>query len=126
MEKISAIDEKAASVLHMAIQQGDDSILDNLLELKACLNDKDQKGNTALHYAVILKNKIAAKALIEIGANPNIKNDENKTALKIAQERDDYEMIKTLLPRVIHKPIFYNKKNIIRKKIKLRASAKKI
>lgn len=109
------MDNNISTALHTAIQHGNNNILDNLLELKPLLNDKDIDGNTALHYAIITRNKIAAKALVEIGANPNIKNNDNKTALKIAQERDDHEMIKILLPRAPRKVRFYNKNHVLKK-----------
>lgn len=108
--EINTFDESGATALHIATHFANNDVVAILIELKANLNDKDQQGNTALHYAVITKNKVAAEALIAVGANPNIKNNDNQTALKIAQKRNDHKMLKILLPTVIHKVKFYNKK----------------
>ncbi len=97
--KINRQDEFGNTPLHLAVQAGNQQLLELLLDHKANPNIQDNAGNTPLHDTIILTAGSAGTGtfisadpariklfdlLIQHGADPKIKNNEGKTVTDYA------------------------------------------
>ncbi|KAJ4245547.1 hypothetical protein NW762_014056 [Fusarium torreyae] len=73
--------------LHMAIENGQDSVIDLLLELDL-IDSTDERGRTPLHLAIECANEQAVTRLISAGANVNHCEEDGRTPLFIAIENN--------------------------------------
>lgn len=76
-------------VLHLAIKRldGDQAIVQKLIEHKADVNLGDQNGNTPLHIAAETNQRNIASLLLEAGAVVDPKNNEGNTPLHIVASK---------------------------------------
>ncbi|XP_008217567.1 uncharacterized protein LOC103318096 [Nasonia vitripennis] len=74
------------TLLHLAAEKGHPDIIDHLLNFKANVADRTDKGVIPLHLAVIKGNVDATKILILRGSNVNAKNIKGSTPLHLAAE----------------------------------------
>lgn len=84
------IDEKdlrGCSLLHVACQIGDISLIELLLQYGAQINCVDTLGRTPLHHCVLCGNNSCAKLLLTRGAKAGAVDKEGKTPLECAVEK---------------------------------------
>ena len=74
-------DNKNRTVLHLAVDQRDGSLIDVLLAAGADGNIQDNAGRTALHLAVTQRKRSVVDALLDAGADGNIQDKEGRTPL---------------------------------------------
>ncbi|CAB4015640.1 ankyrin repeat [Paramuricea clavata] len=79
-------DNEGRTVLHLAVQHGNEKLLDLLIKNKASVNDTDNRGKSVLHYAIERGNTVAAMKLLEAGANVEGKDKEGRTVLHLAAQ----------------------------------------
>ena len=80
----TAVDEDGRSVLHLAAQRGNVSIIEYILNTTkvTMINQRDQEGRSALHYAVENKRAPATIALlVSHGADVHARDSEGHSAL---------------------------------------------
>jgi len=71
--------------IHLAVQSGDDQLIDHLLNLGANINIQNKQGVTPLHLAAQNPdNHNLVSKLIENGANPNLYDNDYETPLFVA------------------------------------------
>lgn len=88
---------QSRTALHIAVCNGDESIVQLLLDRGANLSKQDCNGSTALHLAAELGRWNLVKLLLEKSAHPNQINDLGQTALFAAVRNDDEKTTKLLL-----------------------------
>lgn len=71
-----------------AAYQGDQTIVTQLLEAQAELDQVDAKGRTALMMAISDENDEIAETLLKAGADADIKSSDGKTAMQLAKSHD--------------------------------------
>jgi ankyrin repeat protein len=72
------------ALMQAAFYFAPDAIIKTLIDHKAGLNLKDQKGRTALMWACAIGNEDAARYLVDSGADPNVVDAQNETAATYA------------------------------------------
>ncbi|CAH1785772.1 unnamed protein product, partial [Owenia fusiformis] len=90
------IDEKGLK-LRDAAQRGDLSMLYNMIDVKADINDTDEYKNTALHHACREGHLSVVKALIDAKAKLNRETKIGQTPLQLAANRGHHMVVQTLL-----------------------------
>ncbi|XP_024971335.1 ADP-ribosylation factor GTPase-activating protein AGD3-like [Cynara cardunculus var. scolymus] len=86
---------EGCSLLHLACQTADCSMVELLLQHGANINASDSKGQTPLHHSIIRGRTSIAKLLLHRGANPQAADMEGKTPRQLVTELgiDDIETI---------------------------------
>lgn len=87
--------------LEAAAEGGFVAAVQTLLEYGADQNKRGNSGYTPLHRAVQNGHDAVVRTLLEHGAGPNL--DNGRKALQIAVDKNNYDIYKTLLPKV-HQP----------------------
>jgi ankyrin repeat protein len=83
--------------LYLAIKNDNTDILQNLINKKSSLNNKDIYNQSMIHFSAQLNSIKSLIMLIEIGANINLKNNNGDTALNIALKFENNEAAKILI-----------------------------
>ncbi|KAA8998359.1 hypothetical protein F4V43_16535 [Paenibacillus spiritus] len=85
--------------LHAAAAHGNNELVELLVSMGLCVNEKDDEGNgfTPLHWAVQQNHTKTVELLLKYGADPNIKDSEGFFALYMASSNGYLDMIKLLL-----------------------------
>jgi ankyrin repeat protein/L-ascorbate metabolism protein UlaG (beta-lactamase superfamily) len=83
-ELINMKSEKGQTPLHLAVQNGNQEIVEFLISQGADVNARDGEGNTTLVTALALKKTDTAKFLLSKGADVKIKNAQNQPAIIVA------------------------------------------
>ena len=88
VHSISAQDSLGRTMLHLASQRGNVTLIQSLLNLpfKIEVDLPDKKGQTALHYAVHSKRVDTISTLVAAGANIDAVDSQGKTPLDHARE----------------------------------------
>jgi len=84
-----ALDNDMVSALHLACEQGSDTIVRELVRRGADSQLRDLKGRTPLHYCCVSKQSsvAVARTLLEAGADVNQLDFESASALHLAAEQ---------------------------------------
>lgn len=82
--EVNHIDSRSYTALHYACANGNDDIVNALLERGSHANVADKRGITPLIFAALEGNLPVVTALIEHGADPNISTPFGETALHLA------------------------------------------
>jgi ankyrin repeat protein len=90
-------DDQGRTVIHHAIQRGDEKILDLLIKKNASVNDRYNKGKSALYYTTESRNVRAAIKLLEAGATVEGKDNERRTVLHLAAQNGDVKLLDLLI-----------------------------
>lgn len=85
----SDADEKGATLLHHAVQQGKAEFVDYLLRKKANPDARDKSGKAPLHIAIIEKNVALLDRLLDSGADPDLTDKLGWTVLDRLAEKGD-------------------------------------
>eukprot|EP00039_Didymoeca_costata_P007593 m.101427 g.101427 ORF g.101427 m.101427 type:complete len:811 (-) comp13744_c0_seq2:3462-5894(-) len=94
---LSTHDAEGASVLHMAVREGQMLVVDTLLECNADVNLPDANGRTALHWSAITNNPACLDILLAHGADPLNQDVFGGTALHYIMQLGSTKCLKTLL-----------------------------
>lgn len=81
---INACDDNGKTVLMIAVEKFNVSIVNALIEAGADIDAQDRNGQAALIIAVISFNELLTEKLINSGANVNIEDNYGNTPLKLA------------------------------------------
>lgn len=73
---------------------GNEIILNALIDAGCSVNVQNQLGETALHVACVERQERAAAILVENGADINIKNNEGQTPLDLCPYKRFAEILK--------------------------------
>ncbi|PWA58597.1 arf GTPase activating protein [Artemisia annua] len=86
------------SLLHVACQTADCSMVELLLQHGSNINASDSKGQTPLHHSIIRGRLAITKLLLSRGANPLATDTEGKTPCQLVSELgiDDIEILALL------------------------------
>ena len=76
------------NALMLAVNKGNQTLAQTLLQYKANPNAKNAGGVTPLMIAAFGDQDMIVSLLLKSGANPELKDDEGKTALMLAKEND--------------------------------------
>lgn len=84
-----------------AAEKGSIELVQELLEAKADVRQKDKQGKIALYYAIEAahENLDVISLLLDFGSDPNTDTNEGKTPLLRAIEKDYFETTKILLEK---------------------------
>jgi ankyrin repeat protein len=93
----NAKNERGETPLIVAAHYDQTKVIEELISIKALLDEQDAQGNTALMRALEEKNIASAELLIDAGANLSSKNKEGHTALFIAASRGLDQIVSELL-----------------------------
>ena len=85
------------NILFLAVERGDQSMVQNLLDLGVDINGKNYTEETVLFLAVERGDQSMVKFLLDRGADIHAKNYREETVLFLAVERGDQSMAKFLL-----------------------------
>ena len=94
--------------IHMAAVTGNTSALNEHINAKSDLNEKDQYGASALHIASTFNKPEIVKLLIEAGADLNATSADGSTALHTAAFFGNKEIVELLLAADIDKSVRNN------------------
>ena len=92
------------ALLHGVAKYGEEGAVMVLLEHRTNVNAVDEKGNTALHMAargVAPNRKRVVEILLEYHADLNMKRKDGRTALLIAVQKDNIEVLCTLVAKKV-------------------------
>ncbi len=71
--QIEAVNNNGSTSLHVACNNGQDVVVDILLQHKASINPRNNKGQTPLHFAAWSHHgALCMELLVKAGADPNI------------------------------------------------------
>ncbi|CAK9195534.1 unnamed protein product [Sphagnum jensenii] len=84
---INLKDTSGCTLLHLASQIGDLSLVELLLQHRAEVNITDSQGRTPLHYCILSSKNLCAKLLLTRGSNPGAADGFGKTPLENAVEQ---------------------------------------
>lgn len=83
------------TLLHIAVQQGDHTLIENILKNGASVNAQNADGDTSLLMAARLDDRDAIKLLLDYSADPHISNNDKETMLTINGFHDNsYDELK--------------------------------
>ncbi|CAK9861220.1 unnamed protein product [Sphagnum jensenii] len=80
-------DTRGCTLLHVACQIGDLSLIELLLQHRAQVSITDAQGRTPLHYCILSGKNLCAKLLLTRGSNPVATDSFGKTPLESAMEQ---------------------------------------
>jgi len=89
--------EKGQTPLHLAVQNGNQEIVDFLISQGADINARDSEGNTPLITALASRKTETAKFLLSKGADVKIKNTQNQPAIFFAIRNGLNELVAPIL-----------------------------
>lgn len=88
-----------------AVTHGDEDIVDLLIEYKADVNIKNNRGDTALLVAITGADPILIKKLLRAGADPYIQDEDGRDTFALLKKRTyDVDKIKGFLDQFAQKP----------------------
>jgi len=96
-ELIHEKSDKGQTPLHLAVQNGDQEIVEFLISQGADINARDSEGNTPLLTALAFKKTDTAKFLISEGADVRIKNAQEMAPLILALRYGLSELVEPIL-----------------------------
>ncbi|WP_374699553.1 ankyrin repeat domain-containing protein [Wolbachia endosymbiont (group A) of Limnophora tigrina] len=85
------------TLLHLAIEKGNEKIVEALLNKGARVDLKDVYGKAPLHLAIEKGDEKIVKALLNKGASVDLKDVYGKAPLHLAIEKGDEKIVKALL-----------------------------
>lgn len=91
--------EQGESILHLAIREGDEFLVQLLINNGANINNPDNNGTTPLMYAIYLNYTNMVIALLDHGAKIELKDKDGSTALHYASDRNRKDLVELLLDR---------------------------
>ncbi|XP_076009468.1 CARD- and ANK-domain containing inflammasome adapter protein [Genypterus blacodes] len=94
---INAVNSRNETLLHVAAEHGDLSIIEFLLDRGARLDLQDSKGQTALHRAASRGHTEAVRALLKAGAPIYTMDEQGKTPVHLAAEDEHLDTVKALV-----------------------------
>ncbi len=98
LQKLDSIKKGNSTLLHLAVLNGDNSLLEQILTKKNNLvNVKDAEGTPLLSYAILKNNLYAVNLLLKTGADLSAVDNEQLTALHYAIRADNIETLQLLL-----------------------------
>ena len=88
----------ACTPLHVACNNGQDVVVNILLQYKVGLNALNNRGQTPLHYAAYFPHgALCMELLVKSGADPNIQDTEGRTPLHMTAMFGFYLRTETLI-----------------------------
>lgn len=95
IEKVKNINYNSGmgTALMAGVMSGNITIIENLIDAKADLNQVDSSGKTALIYASFFNKNDIVKVLVKAGAYKEIKDNDGKTALDFANFNNNTDLI---------------------------------
>ncbi|NEZ57709.1 ankyrin repeat domain-containing protein [Adonisia turfae] len=78
------------TALHLPAKLNHVKMVEFLIDVKADINVRDNRGNTPLHYAAMSNHDEVAKILVDNGADTNLENKKGKTPLEVSIENDSW------------------------------------
>ena len=94
---INAQDSTGMTLLHSAVQKGNEPLVDLLIKQSADVNAKDNRGATCLHYAAQYSTKKMIELFIDKGLDSNAKDKAGATCLHYAIEDNKPDTVKFLI-----------------------------
>lgn len=91
---LDSVDELKRSLLYLAARNGNDEMVEYLIQIGANINKTQKNGSTPLHGAAFYGHESVVKILIENGCNPYIKNNFGHQAIDEARTESIAEIIK--------------------------------
>jgi len=89
--------------LHVACNNGQDVVVDILLQHKVGLNPLNNKGQTPLHYAAFSHHgALCMELLVKTGADPNVQDEDGRTPLHMTALHGFYLRTETLISHGEH------------------------
>lgn len=85
---VNSKDNKGNTLLHIACENGQSSMIDELNNYLPNVDLQNNDGNTPLHLAVLNNNLNCVQKMITLNANKEIKNNRKKTPLTFSIEKD--------------------------------------
>lgn len=93
-----AVNAYGCTPLHVACNNGQDVVVDVLLQHKVGLNPLNNKGQTPLHYAAFSHHgALCMELLVKAGADPNVQDSDGRTALHMTALHGFYLRTETLI-----------------------------
>ncbi|KAF7732819.1 centaurin beta [Apophysomyces ossiformis] len=89
-------DESYQTALHKVVQQGDEVIVEFLLQWFSDVNQTDENGRTSLHYAATANNVRLVLTLLRRHAKADLKDNTDKTPLDLAVDRQNVQAVTAL------------------------------
>ena len=93
-----ADNEENYTALHLASMKGNNTLVKDLIDFGADVDQGDKHGNTPLHLVTLLEFPSFVTTLIKSGANVNLQNDRRgDTALHIAISKGNIQLVTALM-----------------------------
>ena len=123
---VNELDNYHFPILHSAVMNGLDMVVNQLLNAGADISKADPKGNTLLHYAARKKQTGMAELLLDGGANLNKANEFGSTPLHMAAGCGHKNVVKLLIERgaqvdkversdvtPLHRAVYLNRREMV-------------
>lgn len=94
---VNSIKQGSDSLLHVAAEHGQLSIIEFLLQSGAKLDTRDEQGCTALHRAALKGQTTAVMALLTAGSDIYTCDNASKTPLHLATQNGHQDIVQTLV-----------------------------